>query len=105
MSTQIEVETYTLVQNKPNSAPVTQRTSSQSPSPATLRTSNQSPSPAAQSISNQLPAASIQHTANQSPAAVATRRTSDQSFKSTTPPTVTLPNSTKKMEAKLDDQT
>ena len=35
LSTQIEVETYTLVQNEPNSAPATQRTSSQSPSPAT----------------------------------------------------------------------
>ena len=64
--------TDALCQDEPNSAPVTQRTSSQSPSPATQRT------------------------ADQSHAAVVTRCTSDQSSKSTPSPTVTLPKNTKK---------
>ena len=84
MSTQNEDETDTLGQDEPNSAPGTQRTSNQSPSSATQRTVNQSH------------AAATQRTADQSPAAVVTRRTSDQSSKSTPPPTVTLPKSTKK---------
>ena len=72
LSTQNEIETDTLGQDEPNYGCATQRTSNQSPSPAT------------------------QHTADESPAAVVTRRTFDQSSKSTPPPTVTLPKSTKK---------
>ena len=83
-STQNEDETDTLGQDEPNSAPGTQRTSNQSPSSATQRTVNQSH------------AAATQRTADQSPAAVVTRRTSDQSSKSTPPPAVTLPKNTKK---------
>ena len=82
-------ERDTLGQDEPNSAPATQRTSTETPSPANQRTSNQSP------------AAATQRTADQSPAAVVTRRTSDQSFKSTPPPTVTLPQNTKKPKQSL----
>ena len=85
-----------LGQDETNSAPDTQRTSNQSPSPATQRTSNQSPSPANQRTANQSPAAATQRTADQSSAAVLTRRTSDQSSKSIPPPTITLPQNTKK---------
>ena len=52
-STQNEDETNRLGQDKPNSAPPTQRTSNQSPFPATQRASNQSPSPTTQCTSNQ----------------------------------------------------
>ena len=86
LSSQNEDETDTLDQNEPNSAPATQRTSNQSASPATQRTSNQPP------------AAATQHTADQPPAAVVTRRTSNQSSKSTPPPTVSLPKNTKKQK-------
>ena len=96
LSTQNEDETDTLVQDEPNSAPATQRTSNQSPSHANQRTSNQSPSPANQRTGNQSPAAATQHTANQSSATVVTRRTSNQLTKFTPPPTVTLPKNTKK---------
>ena len=72
LSTQNEIETDTLGQAEPNYGCAAQRTSNQSPSPAT------------------------QYTADESPTAVVTRRTSDQSSKSTPPPTVTLPKSTKK---------
>ena len=58
-STQKEDETNTLGQNEPNSVLTTQRTSNYSPSTAN------------------------QHTSDQSPAAVFTRRTSNQSSKST----------------------
>ena len=103
-----EDESNTLGQYEPNYVPTTQRTSNQSPSPANQRTSNQSPSPAnlrtanqspsaaTQLTSNQSPAAAAQCTANESPNAVVTRRTSDQSSKSTPPPTVTLPQKNKK---------
>ena len=46
LSTQNKDEIDTLGQDKPTSAPATQRISNQSPSPANQRTSNQSPSPA-----------------------------------------------------------
>ena len=82
LSTQSEDATSTLGQDKLNFAPETQCTSNQSPSPATQLVSNQSASPA------------NKRTADQSPAAVITRRTSDQSSKSTPPPTVTLPKNT-----------
>ena len=52
-STQNEDETNCLGQDKPNSAPSTQRTSNQSPFPATQRASSQSPSPTTQCTSNQ----------------------------------------------------
>ena len=88
--------TDALCQDEPNSAPVTQRTSSQSPSPANQLTANQSPTGATHRTSNQSPAAATQRTADQSHAAVVTRCTSDQSSKSTPSPTVTLPKNTKK---------
>ena len=74
LSTQKEDETDTFGQNEPNSAPATQRTF------------------------NQSPAAATQRIVDQSPAAVVTRFTSNQSSKSTTPPTVTLPKNTKKQK-------
>ena len=74
----------------------TQRTSNQSPAAATQRTSNQSLAIATQRTADQSPAAATQRTADKSPAAVVTRRTSDQSSKSTLPPTVTLSKNTKK---------
>ena len=86
LSTQNDDETNTLGQDEPNYGPATQRTSNQSPAAATKCTSNQSP------------AAATQLTADQSPAAVVTRRTSDQSTKSTPPSTVTLPKNTKKQK-------
>ena len=52
LSTQNEDETDTLVQDEPNSAPATQRTSNQSPSPTTQRTFDQSSSPANQCTAN-----------------------------------------------------
>ena len=52
LSTQNKDETDTLVQDEPNSAPATQRTSNQSPSPTTQRTFDQSPSPANQCTAN-----------------------------------------------------
>ena len=108
LPTQTEDEIDPSGQDEPNSAPATQRTSNQSPSPANQRTSNQSPSPASQCTANQSPvaatqcnsdqspAAATQRTADQSPAGVVTTRSSGQSFKSTPPPTVTLPRNTKK---------
>ena len=117
---QNEDETDTLGQDEPNSAPAPQRTPNQSPSPATQCTSSHSPSPVKQRTSNQLPSPDNQHTSNQSPAAttkrtssrspaaatqrtgnqpnaaVVTRHISNQSSKSTPPPTVTLPKNTKK---------
>ena len=51
--------------------------------------------------SYQSPAAATQRTADQSPASVITRRTSDQSSKSTAPPTVTLLQNTKKWKQSL----
>ena len=108
MSTQNEDEAYTLGQDEPNFASATQSTFNWSPSPPTQRTSNQSPSPVnhctanqppatpTQRTSNQSPAAATQRTAGQSLAAVVTRRTSDESSKSTPPPTVNLPKSNKK---------
>ena len=98
MSTQNEDETNTLDQDEPSSAPATQRTSNQSPSPTTQRTSNQSPSPTTQRTSNQSPSSANQRTANQSTAATATRHLSNQSSKSTPPPTVTLPKNTHKQK-------
>ena len=92
--TQNEDETDRLGQDEPNSAPAIQRTSNQSPSPAPQCTSNQSHSPASQRISNQSPA-------DQEPAAVVTRYISDESSKSTTPPTVTLLKNTKKWKQSL----
>ena len=99
LSTQNEDATQRTSNQSP---PVIQRTSKQSPSPATQltsnqssfanqRTANQSPAAATQLTSNQSPAAVTQRTADQSPAAVVTRRTSDQSSKSTSPPTVLYP--------------
>ena len=87
--TQNEDETNNLGQDEPNSAPATQRTSSQSPSAATQHNSNQSPSPANQRTSNQwpgaatlvlllAPAVATQCIADQSPAAVVARCTPDQ---------------------------
>ena len=67
--TKNEDETETLGQDEPNSAPVTQHTSNQSPSPATHHTSNQSPSPANKSTAKASPAAATQRASNQSPAA------------------------------------
>ena len=103
LSTQNEDETDTLGQDEPNFAVVTQLTSKQSPSPASQRTSNQSPFPANQRTVNQSPAAATQYTANQSPTDVVTRCTSNQSSKSTSLPTVTLPRN-QETEAKLNDQ-
>ena len=113
LSTQNEDETYTLGQDEPNSASATQRNSNQSPfpsnqctsnqsnSPANQHTANQSPAAATQRASNQSHAATTQRTADQSPAAVVTRCTSNQSSKSTPPPTVTLPKNTKKWKQSL----
>ena len=84
LPTQNEGETDTLGQDEPNSDPATQLTCNQSPSSANQRTDNQSP------------AAATQRTVNQSSATVITRRTSNQSSKSTSTATVTLPKSTKK---------
>ena len=84
LPTQNEGETDTLGQDEPNSDPATQLTCNQSPSSANQRTDNQSP------------AAATQRTVNQSSATVITRRTSNQSSKSTPTATVTLPKSTKK---------
>ena len=64
--------------------------------PLPQHTSNQSPSPANQRTTNQSFAAATHCTADQSPAAVVTRCTSNQSSKSTPPPTVTIPKNTKK---------
>ena len=64
--------------------------------PLTQHTSNQSPSPANQRTTNQSFAAATHCTADQSPAAVVTRCTSNQSSKSSPPPTVTIPKNTKK---------
>ena len=70
LSTQNEDENNNLGQDEPNSAPATQRTSSQSPSAATQHNSNQSPSPSNQRTANQWPAVATQCIADQSPAAV-----------------------------------
>ena len=82
LSTQNEDATNNLGQDEPNSAPATQRTSSQSPSAATQHNSNQSPSPANQRTANQWPAVATQYIADQSPAAVVARCTPDQLPKS-----------------------
>ena len=107
-STQNEDEPDTWGQDEWHFAPVTQYTSNQSPSPATQRIANQSPTASTQRTFNQSPTASTQRTSNKSPAAstqrtayhsptaVVTKHTSDQSSKSTRPPTVTLSKSTKK---------
>ena len=83
LCTQNEDETDTSGQDEPNSAPATQRTS------------------------NQSPAAATQRTADKSPAAAVTRRTSDQSLRSTPPLTVTLPKNTKnrKQSSMIKDKT
>ena len=101
MSAQNEDETNNLGQDEPNSSPATPPTSNQSYSPATQRTANKSPAASTQSTSNQSPAAVTQRTADQSPAAVVTRRTFNQSSKSTRLPTVTLPKDTKKKKQSL----
>ena len=113
LSTQNKDETDTLGQDERNSAPATQQTSNQLPSPATQRTSNEAPSSAnerttnqslaaaTQRSFNQSPAAATQRTTDQSPAAVVTRCTSNQSFKPTPPPTVTLPKNTEKQKQSL----
>ena len=61
-------------------------------------TSNQSPSLANQRTANHSPVPVTQRTGDQSPVAVVTRHTSDQSFKSSPPSTVTIPKSTKKLK-------
>ena len=113
LSAQNEDETNNLGQDDSNSSPATSHTSNQSSSPATQRTFNQLPSPAnqrtankspaasTQSTSNQSPAAVTQRTADQSPVAVVTRRTFNQSSKSTRLPTVTVPKNTKKKKQSL----
>ena len=52
LPTQNEDETDALGQGEPNSSPVTQHASDQSPSPANERTVNQSPAAATQHTSN-----------------------------------------------------
>ena len=99
LSTQKEDETNTLGQEELNYAPVIQRTFTQSPSSGNQPTANSSPAAATQCTSNQLPTATTQHTADQSPTVVVTRCNSNQTSKSTPPhppPTVTLPQNTKK---------
>ena len=110
LSAQNEDETDALGQDETSSGPATQRASNKWPSSPTQRTSNQSPSPASQRTVNQSPAAATQHTSNHSsasatqytadqpPAAVVTRRTLDQSSKSTHLPTGTLPKNIKKQK-------
>ena len=63
LSIQNKNETDTLGQDKPNSAPATQRNSHQSPSPANQHTANQSSAATIQRTSNQSPVAATQCTA------------------------------------------